>query len=56
MAAKIKLDTFETLISKLLHDSYIRQKESVLVNNVLKEYNEIKIESKKPKTSVENIK
>ena len=48
---KDKLNTIEVLISKVLIDTYISR--ICLVNNVLKEYNEIKEEIKNPKTSVE---
>ena len=44
---KAKLNTTEFLISKALIDSYIRQNEFVLVNNVLREYSEMKEEIKK---------
>ena len=52
---KTKLDVIEVLISKALIDSYINHDEFVLVNNVLREYNEIKEEIKNPETSVEYI-
>ena len=39
---KDKLNTIEVLISKALIDSYISHNEFVSVNNVLREYNEIK--------------
>ena len=52
---KAKLDVIEVLISKALIDSYINHDEFVLVNNVLREYNEIKEEIKNPETSVEYI-
>ena len=52
---KAKLDIIEVLISKALIDSYINHDEFVLVNNVLREYNEIKEEIKNPETSVEYI-
>ena len=48
---KDKLNTIEVLMSKVLIDTYISR--ICLVNNVLKEYNEIKEEIKNPKTSVE---
>ena len=44
MLAKTKLDTIEVLISKSLIDLYISHDEFVLVNNVLREYNELKEE------------
>ena len=52
---KAKLDVIEVLISKALIHSYINHDEFVLVNNVLREYNEIKEEIKNPETSVEYI-
>ena len=42
LLAKTKLDTIEVLISKALIDSYINHDEFVLVNNVLRKYNEMK--------------
>ena len=41
------LNTIEVLISKALIDSYISHDEFVSVNNVLREYNEIKGRNKK---------
>ena len=41
------LNTIKVLISKILLESYISHDEFVLVNNVLKEYNEMKEEIKK---------
>ena len=55
LLAKDKLNTIKTLISKVLIDLYISHDEFVLVNNVVREYNEIKEEIKSPKTSVEYI-
>ena len=49
---KEKLNTIEVLISKALIDSYISHDEFVSVNNILKEYNEIKEDIKVPETSV----
>ena len=46
MLAKSKLNRMEVLISKALIDSVIRHIEFVLVNNVLKECNEMKEEIK----------
>ena len=43
---KDKLNTIEILISKALIDSYISHDEFVSVNNVLREYNEVKKERK----------
>ena len=48
-----KLNTIEFLISKALIDSNISKEEFASVNNVLREYNEVKEEIKNPKTSVE---
>ena len=46
LLAKTKLNIIEVLISKALMDSYIKHDNFVLVNNVLKEYNEMKKEVK----------
>ena len=46
---KLKLNTIKVLIS--LIDSYISHDEFVLVNNVLKEYDDIKEKRKNLKTS-----
>ena len=46
MLEKDKLNTIEVLISQSLIDSYISHDEFVSVNNVLKEYNEMKEEIK----------
>ena len=43
---KTKLNTIEVLISKALIDSYINHDKIVSVNNVLREYNEMKDEIK----------
>ena len=48
--AKSKLNSIEFLISKALIDSVNSHDEFVLINNVLKEYNEIKEEFKNLKT------
>ena len=45
--------TIEFLISKALINSYISHDEFISVNNVLREYNEMKEEKKNPETSVE---
>ena len=45
-----KLNSIEFLISKALIDSVNSHDEFVLINNVLKEYNEIKEEFKNLKT------
>ena len=47
MLAKSKLNSIEVLISKVLVDSVISHDEFVLMNNVLKEYNKMKEETKK---------
>ena len=52
---KDKLITIEVLISKALIDSYISHDKFVSVNNVLREYNQIKEEIKNPATSVKYI-
>ena len=44
LLAKSKLSSIEVLISKVLIDSVIISNEFVLINNVLKEYNETKEE------------
>ena len=52
---KDKLNAIEVLISQALIDSYISHDEHVSVNNILKEYNEIKEDIRDPQTSVEYI-
>ena len=42
LLAKTKINSVEVLISKALTNSYINHNEFVLVNNVLKEYNNMK--------------
>ena len=49
MLAKIKLNSIEVLISKALIDLNINHDE-FLINNVLKEYDEVKEELKNVKT------
>ena len=49
LLGKDKLNTIEVLISKALIDSYINHDGFVSVNNVLREYNEMKEEIKNPK-------
>ena len=49
---KTELNTIEVLISKALIYLYISHDEFVSVNNVLIEYNEMKIEIKNLETSV----
>ena len=51
LLGKYKSNTIEVLISKVL--VYITYGEFVSVNNVLREYNEMKKEIKNPETSVE---
>ena len=50
LLAKSELNNVEVLISKALIDSVISHDKFVSINNVLKEYNEIKIEVKTLKT------
>ena len=50
---KDKLNSIEVLISKALIDSYINHDELVSINNVLREYYEMKKERRNPETSVE---
>ena len=50
MLAKSKLNSIEVLIFKALIDSVICRDEFVLINNVLKEYNEMNEEMKNIKT------
>ena len=42
LLAKTKLNSTEVLISKPLVDSYVSHDKFVSVNNVLREYNEVK--------------
>ena len=46
MLAKSKLNSIEILISKALIDSNINHDEFILINNVLKEYDDMKEEIK----------
>ena len=46
MLAKSKLNSIEVLISKALIYSLISHDEFILINNLLKEYNEMKEEIK----------
>ena len=55
LLGKHKLNTLDVLISKALIDSYISHDEFVSVNNVLREYNELKNEIKNSETSVKCI-
>ena len=50
-----KLNGIEVLSSKALIDSYITHNEFVSVNNVLREYDEMKNEIKNSETSLEYI-
>ena len=50
LLGKDKLNTIEILISKSLNNSYISHDEFVLVNNVLREYYEMKKEIKNEHT------
>ena len=50
MLAKSKLNSIEVLISKALIDLVVSHDEFVLINNVLKEYNEMKEETENLKT------
>ena len=53
LLGKAKLNAIEVLISNVLIDSYSSNDEFVSVNNVLREYNEMKEEIKSPESSVE---
>ena len=53
LLGKDKLNSIKVLISKALIDSYITDDEFFSVNNVLREYYEMKEEIKNPETSVE---
>ena len=55
MLAKSKLNSMEVLISKDLIDSVISYDEFVLINNVLKEYKEMKEEIKTLKTFIKDF-
>ena len=48
--AKSKLNSIEVLISKALMDSNINQDEFVSINNVIKEYDDMKEKRKNLKT------
>ena len=50
MLAKSKLNSIEVLISKDLIDSSISHDKFILINNVLKEYDNMKKEIKNSKT------
>ena len=49
------LNTIDVVISRTLIDTYISHDEFVSVNNVLREWNEMKTEMKNPETLVEYI-
>ena len=51
MSVKTRLSTIEVLISSALVNSYISHNEFALVNNVLREYNDMNEENKKLNTS-----
>ena len=53
LLGKDKLNTIEVLITKALLDSCISYDEFVSVNNVLREYNEIKAKINNAENSVE---
>ena len=42
LLGKDKLNTIKVLISKVLMDTYISHEKFVLINNILKRYNEMK--------------
>ena len=52
-SGKNKLNTVKVLISKVTIDSYINHGEVLSVNNLLREYNEMKEEIKNPKNALE---
>ena len=54
LLGKTKLNTIGILISNTLTDSNISHDEFVPINNVLREYNEMKEEIENPETSVED--
>ena len=53
MLVKAKFDNIEVLLSKALINSNISHGEFLSVNNVSREYNEMKVEIKNPKNAVE---
>ena len=53
LAAESKLTTIKVWFSEALIDLYIKNDEFILVNNMLKEYNEMKEGTKISGTSVE---
>ena len=52
--AKSKLNSINVLISKALTDSNISLDESIIINNVLKEFPDIKKKKKKIKILIKN--
>ena len=54
LLAKNKLNTVEVLISKALIDSNISDNEFIVINNVLKEYDDMKEEIENLKISAIN--
>ena len=52
-SGKNKLNAVKVLISKVTIDSYINHGEVLSVNNLLREYNEMKEEIKNPKNALE---
>ena len=55
LLGKFKLNIIEVLICKALINSYICCDEFLSVNNILREYYEMKEKIKNPETSVEYI-
>ena len=51
MLPKTKLNSIEVLISKALTDSYISHNEFISVNDVLREYDDMRKENKNLNTS-----
>ena len=51
---KTKLNTTKFLISKAITNSYFNHEKLISVNNVLREYDEIKEEIKNPKNTVKH--
>ena len=56
LLAKTKLNTIEVLISKAINNSYTSHDEFVLLNNVLREYDDMKKEIKYLKNSISHQK
>ena len=53
LLGKTKLNTIKVLISTALIDSYINHDDQVSVNNVQREYNEMRVEIKNPENPVD---